>query len=139
MFFYTFTMDLDIPRNQEIRGQLSFRAKHIFSCSTNEPILKRFHSCILGIADDEIKLSQLICVYADVFLYLAIRTLLCCQCYFLSLVLSNNCCVFWRSEQTQFQRASDCLHTLYSEMMFLQGSFLTPPQNLSAKSGSSAI
>ena len=52
MFFYTFIMDLDIPRNQEIRGQLSFRAKHIFSCSTNERILKRFFSCILGIADD---------------------------------------------------------------------------------------
>ena len=80
MFFYTFTMVLtdakDIPRNQEIRGQLSFRAKHIFSCSTNEWILKRFHSCILGIADDEIKLSLLICVYADVCLYLAIHTVM---------------------------------------------------------------
>ena len=80
MFFYTFTMVLtdakDIPRNQEIRGQLSFRAKHIFSCSTNEWILKRFHSCILGIADDEIKLSLLICVYADVCLYRAIHTVM---------------------------------------------------------------
>ena len=48
----------------------------IFSLAAQEWILKRFHFCILGIADDEIKLSQLICVYADVCLYLAVHTVM---------------------------------------------------------------